>query len=57
MQVQQHRGSVRHGPKNRSPRPRPSDAPSISPGNIGNDEFSVYPPATTPKLGCSVVKG
>ena len=43
-------------PRKRSPRPRPSCAPSIRPG-ISASTNSFSSSATTPRLGCSVVKG
>ena len=43
-------------PRKRVPRPAPSDAPSIRPGMSASTK-STLPARTTPRFGCSVVKG
>ena len=43
--------------RKRSPRPAPSEAPSISPGTSAITKCSCMPSFTTPRLGTRVVKG
>ncbi|CFW37456.1 Uncharacterised protein [Bordetella pertussis] len=43
--------------RNRWPRPAPSEAPSIRPGMSATTKLREGEVRTTPRLGCSVVKG